>query len=92
MEIYKTKFPDSNVDVILPKFTWAFSGDFLTDAEYFSFFDKVVVEFVKSQYNTYDIVHCNDWHTGFITHLLQDEVGSSRPKTLMWGINPMCQW
>lgn len=83
VEIWKTKLPNSNVDLILPKYSKTFSGNFLTDVEFFSFFDKIVVEYVKSQYNTYDVVHCNDWHTGFITHMLHDELGEERPKTLL---------
>lgn len=82
-EIYKTKIPGSNVDVILPKAELKFTGDFLSDVEFFSFFDKAVVAYIESQYNTYDIVHCNDWHTGFITHLLEDELEIERPKTLL---------
>lgn len=80
---YKTKLPNSDVDVIMPKYEIKFSGDFLSDSEYFAFFDKCVVEYIKAQYNTYDVVHTNDWHTGFITHLLEDEIGETRPKTLL---------
>lgn len=83
VEFYKTKLPNSDVDVILAKFSRKFSGDFISDTDYFSFFDKCVVTYVQSQYNTYDVIHCNDWHTGFITHLLEEEIGSSRPKTLI---------
>ena len=83
VEIWKSKLPNSNVDLILPKYSKTFSGNMLSDVEFFSFFDKVVVEYVKAQYNTYDVIHCNDWHTGFITHLLHDELGEERPKTLL---------
>ncbi len=83
VEIYKTKLPESNVDVLLLKSDFEFSGDLLAETEYFAFYDKCVVSYVESQYNTYDIIHCNDWHTGFITHLLQDSVGHERPKTLV---------
>ncbi len=79
VEIHKTKLPDSDVDVLLVKLFEKFTPE----TEYFSFFDRCVVEYIKSQYNTYDIVHCNDWHTGFVTHLLQDELGAERPKTLI---------
>jgi starch synthase len=82
-DFVKTKLPSSNVDLILVKQDVTFSGDFLSDVEFFAFFDKAVVEYVKAEYNTYDLVHCNDWHTGFITHLLNDELSRERPRTLL---------
>lgn len=89
VDVYKTKLPNSNVDVFL-------LGDrrYLSDGgsqaftslkdeiERFSFFDRSVVEFIKAQFNVYDLVHCNDWHTGVITHLLEEEIGDERPATL----------
>jgi starch synthase len=57
----------------------------------FSFFSRSVVEFVKTEFNTYDIVHCNDWHTGLITHLLESELGQERPRTLFTIHNLMYQ-
>lgn len=83
VEVFKTKLPESNVNVILPKSAKAFSGNFISDTEYFAFFDSIVVHFIEAQFNTYDIVHCNDWHTGFVTHLLEDELDMERPKTLL---------
>lgn len=83
VEFHKTKLPNSDVDVILARFSKKFSGDFISDTDYFSFFDRCVVTYIQSQYNTYDVIHCNDWHTGFITHLLEEEIGASRPKTLI---------
>jgi len=54
----------------------------INETEVFTFFDKAVVEYIKAQYNTYDLVHCHDWHTGLITHLLQEELHQERPATL----------
>ena len=89
VEVYKTKLPNSNVDTFLLKndkyFTLGGTNAFannISETEMFTFFDRAVVELIKQQFNTYDIVHCNDWHTGLITHLLKDELPDSRPHTL----------
>lgn len=89
VEIYKTKLPNSNVDVLLLKnATYFESGgkdafaNKPSETEMFSFFSRSVVEYVKSEFNIYSLIHCNDWHTGLITHILQDELGSERPATL----------
>lgn len=89
VEIYKTKLPGSNVDVHLLKnedyFHLGGESAFLNnikEAEMFSFFSKAVVEYIKARFNTYDLVHCHDWHTGLITHLLVDELGKERPATV----------
>ncbi|MBP7927567.1 glycogen synthase [Patescibacteria group bacterium] len=86
--VYKTKLPDSEVDVILLQNLEFF--DFKKEAlpvgedqsRMYGFFSGAVVEYIKSQFNTYDLVHCQDWHTGMITHLLEDQFGIDRPKTL----------
>ena len=90
VEVFKTKLPDSNVDVFLLRNPAYFSvggktafANNISESKMFAFFDKAVVELLKSEFNTYDIVHCNDWHTGFVTHLLEDEMGESRPRTLL---------
>lgn len=87
--VFKTKLPDSTVDVLLLK-----NNEYLsrggTDAftslkdeiERFAFFSRSVVEYIKAEFNTYDLIHCNDWHTGMITHLLEEEIGQERPATL----------
>ena len=89
VEVYKTKLPGTNVDVFLLKNYKYFSkggreafANNISETEMFTFFDMAVVEYVKSEFNTYDLVHCNDWHTGLITHLLNDELGLERPATL----------
>ncbi len=89
VEIYRTKLPGSNVDVHLLKNTEYFAlggaSAFLnnsSETEMFSFFSRAVVEFIKAEFNTYDLVHCHDWHTGLITHLLQEELHNERPATL----------
>ncbi len=90
VEVYKTKLPDSDVDVFLLKNSQFFSmggknafANSVSETEMFSFFDRAVVEFVKSKFNTYDVIHCNDWHTGFITHLLEEELHTERPATVL---------
>ena len=87
--VYKTKLPGSQVDVLLlnePRFLAgggvnAFSS-LKDEIERFTFFSRAVVEYVKAQFNIYDVVHCNDWHTGMITHILEEEIGEERPATL----------
>lgn len=96
--VYKTKLPNSNVDVILLYNAEYFSGGGtsffaknISETEMFTFFDRAVVEYIKAGLNFYDIVHCNDWHTGLITHLLEDELPGDRPKTLFTIHNLMYQ-
>lgn len=81
VEVYNTKLPGSNVDVLMLKNAEFFSSE-KNETEVFTFFDKAVVEYIKSQFNTYDVVHCHDWHTGLITHLLTEELHQERPATL----------
>lgn len=88
--IYATKLPGSNVDVYLLKCDEFFGGggkdafqNKTEETRLFSFFSRCVVEVIKSRFNTYDVVHCNDWHTGLITHILEDELSTSRPATIM---------
>lgn len=90
VEVWATKLPASNVDLYMLKNDDFFGGvgksaflGNLSETQAFSFFSRCVVELVKSRFNTYDVVHCNDWHTGLVTHLLQDELGISRPATIM---------
>jgi len=89
VEVFKAKLPNSNVDLYLLKNSdyfleggSNFFANSIAETEMFAFFNRAVVEYVKSALNTYDIVHCNDWHTGLITHLLEDELGAERPRTL----------
>jgi starch synthase len=98
VEVFKTTLPNSNVGVILLKNDRYFASGgvnfyakSVTETEMFTFFDRSVVEFIKAGFNTYDLIHCNDWHTGLITHLLQDEIPDSRPATLFTIHNLMYQ-
>lgn len=98
VEVYKTQLPNSGVDTYLLRNSHFFNlggkSAFLntvSETEMFVFFNRAVVEFIKSQFNTYDLVHCNDWHTGLITHLLEDELADTRPATLFTIHNIMYQ-
>jgi len=98
VEVHKTQLPNSEVDTYLLRNSHFFNlggkSAFLntvSETEMFMFFNRAVVEFIKSQFNTYDLVHCNDWHTGLITHLLQDELADTRPATLFTIHNIMYQ-
>ena len=90
ISVYATKLPGSSVDLYMLKNDRffgnvgrsAFLGD-LAETKVFSFFSRCVVELIKTRFNTYDVVHCNDWHTGLITHILEDELGLERPATIM---------
>ncbi len=82
VSFFKTKFPNSDISVVLVKIPVDFgAADFLNSIEYYVFFNVCVVEYIKSQYNIYDLIHLNDWHTGFIPHLLE-EIGTEKPKTI----------
>ena len=89
VEIFKTKLPGSNVDVFLLKnskyFALGGANAFLnnpSETEMFSFFSRAVVEFVEAEFNTYDVIHCHDWHTGLVTQILRDELHEDRPATI----------
>lgn len=86
VSIFATKLPGSYVDVFLVQnheyFDKAPSLPHVPEVEMFMFFSRCVVDFIKSRFNTYDLIHCNDWHTGLITHLLEEELGEERPATL----------
>jgi starch synthase len=98
VEVFSTKLPNSNVNVFLLKNAHYFAtggtnffANNISETEMYSFFCRSVVEYIKARFNNYDIVHCNDWHTGLITHLLQDELGAERPATLFTIHNLMYQ-
>ena len=86
VSVYVTKLPGSYVDVLLLKnskyFDEAPQQAHIPETEKFVFFSRCAVDFIKSKFNTYDLVHCHDWHTGLITHLLEEELGEERPATL----------
>lgn len=97
VEVWNTKLPGSDVDVLLLRNSDYFSGyggkgtSNVSENDTFSFFDAAVVAYIKSKFNTYDLIHCNDWHTGLITALLSEELGSTRPATLYTIHNLMYQ-
>ena len=86
VSVYATKLPGSYVDVLLLKnskyFDEAPREPHISETEKFVFFSRCVVAFIKSKFNTYDLIHCNDWHPGLITHLLEEELGEEPPATL----------
>lgn len=98
VDVYVTKLPGSDVDVFLlkndslfePGGKSAFNNN-QKETEMFMFFCKAVVELIKTKYNTYDLIHCNDWHSGLLTYLLEDEIGSDRPATIITIHNFMYQ-
>ena len=88
--VYATKLPGSFVDVYMLKNDKFFGeagksafANTVAETKIYSFFSRCVVELIKTKFNTYDVIHCNDWHTGLITHILQDELGMERPATIM---------
>lgn len=98
VDVYKTRLPDSEVWVFMlknDKYLAAGGVSYyartVSETEMFSFFDSAIVELVKSAFNTYDVIHCNDWHTGMVTHLLEQQLGYERPATLFTIHNLMYQ-
>lgn len=88
--VYATKLPKSNVDLYMLKSDKYFGSmgkeAFLnkpSETQAFSFFSRCIAELIKSRFNTYDLIHCNDWHTGLVTHILEDEFAMDRPATIM---------
>ena len=83
--IYKTKLPQSTVDVLLVRNDKLFDvkrGYIVDEVVPYAFFCKAVVHFINHGFNTYDIVHCHDWHTGMIPHMLTDDLSNSKPPVL----------
>lgn len=85
--VFETVLPGTDVPVIMfrhPLFTH-YDGPHM--AERFAFYSKIVTAWISylalSGRGTFDIIHCNDWHTGLIPMLLGEnrKVGGS-PVTL----------
>ena len=79
--VHESKLPDSEVPIYFLENEKHLSGGgvyFSKDAvagsqeeiQRFAFFSQAVAEFANNQF---DIVHCNDWHTGLIPGLLRTE-------------------
>ena len=79
VEVYEATLPDSEVPIyFLENQKYLSSGGiyFSKDAvagsqeeiQRFAFFSQTVAEFANNQF---DIVHCNDWHTGLVPGLLE---------------------
>ncbi len=84
--VYEARLPDSEVPIYFLENERYLSGGgvyFSKDAvagsqeeiQRFAFFSKAVVGFLHSSFflphSPFDIVHCNDWHTGLIPGLLK---------------------
>lgn len=81
-QVYRGKLPDSDVDIFLVKQDEFFDikkGYIVNEVVPYSFFCRAVVAFIKEGYNTYDIIHAHDWHTGMLPHMLNDALGDSKP-------------
>jgi len=96
--IYKTKLPGSLVDVLLVSSSEFFSdsqshffANNMKETTQFAFFSRAVVTYIESSYNTYDIIHCNDWHTSAVPALLKQRLSDDRPATLLTIHNIMYQ-
>ncbi len=77
--VYESTLPDSEVPIYFLENEKYLSGGgvyFSKDAvagsqeeiQRFAFFSKAVAEFANNQF---DIVHCNDWHTGLVPGLIK---------------------
>lgn len=73
VKIYEVLHPTSKVPVYLLKNKKYL--DRIKKADTFAFFDKVIVEMIKSNVLNWspDIVHCNDHHTGLVPLLIKEE-------------------
>lgn len=83
--ISQTLLPDSTVPVYLFKNQKYLSGGgiyssedavgrFQSEIERFAFFSEAVVEFLKVNTWQPQIIHCHDYHTGLIPHLLKSHL------------------
>jgi starch synthase len=81
VSIYKTKLPNSNVIVYLfYNKKWLSNGEIYLNPHThssdsnqgrFAFFNLAVLEFIKKYKSKTNIVHCHDWHTGFLPFLIR---------------------
>lgn len=75
--VVKADYSDRNVVTYFIGNDYYYNKDWIygyyEDGERFLFFCKAVVKLLKSISFQPDIVHCNDWHTGFIPMLLKLE-------------------
>lgn len=81
-QVFRGKLPKSDVDIFLVKQDEFFDikkGYIVNEVVPYSFFCRAIVSFIKEGFNTYDIIHAHDWHTGMLPHLLTDELGESKP-------------
>ncbi len=81
-QVFRGKLPKSDVDIFLVKQDEFFDikkGYIVNEVVPYSFFCRAVASFIKEGFNTYDIIHAHDWHTGMLPHLLTDELGESKP-------------
>lgn len=82
--VYKTNVPGTSIALYLLDNNKYLSGGgiyfdksaFVTEfleIERFLFFSLATVEFLKNNIFNPDVVHCHDWHTGYILHLIKKQ-------------------
>jgi len=93
INVYKTKFPKSSVEVFLienKKYLsrgpiyfehTAFAGRF-EEIQRFIFFSKAVFGLLNAEIFSSDIIHCHDWHTGALVTSIKRQTSSIKPKTI----------
>ena len=77
VKLYQSKLPDSNVIVIFIDCPYYFHRKAIytndnDEDERFILFCKGVLEAMRSEKWTPDIIHCNDWQTGLIPLYIKD--------------------
>ena len=79
-DLYKTKLPQSNIDIFLIKHS-LFSGAVYVgknkakdknDIFRFTFFSKAVVEVIRELKWSIDIIHAHDWHTAMLPTFIDE--------------------
>ncbi len=77
LKLYRSRIPESNVDVIFIDSPELFSRDSLYTIEHdegirFGIFNVAVLEAIQKLQWAPDIIHCNDWQSGLIPLLVKE--------------------
>ncbi len=83
VQIYKSKLPNSSVDVFFIDSPHHFHRYSLytndrDEDERFVLFNKAVIEFIQRSHWKPDIFHCNDWQTGILPLLVKENYSWDR--------------